>query len=298
MSRPVRIAIAQSTPLAIGADGAVYRREVLRFATEGADLVVHPELHLFSADAEERLDGRNRLLRARAISLDDMMLADLAEIAREAGVWLVPGSVCERGEDGRLFNTALVFSPEGERVAAYRKLFPWRPTEFYDPGDRFVTFDAPGLGRFGLSICYDAWFPEVARHLAWMGAEVILNVVKTTTPDRGHELVLARANSIINQTFTVSVNCPAPIGEGRSIVVDPEGDVVRQFDGGAEAAIVELDLDRVHEVRERGTAGVNRMWAQFSTTDAPLDLPLYAGRIDPTTWNPAPNPFTKEDTAP
>ncbi len=72
--------------------------------------------------------------------------------------------------------------------------------------------DLAGIGRVGLNICYDAWFPEVSRQLAWMGAEVILNVVKTTAPDRRQELVLAKANAIVNQVFVVSVNCAGPAG--------------------------------------------------------------------------------------
>lgn len=286
MPRLVRIAAVQAAPVPIGAGLDSYRADVQRAAAEGAQLVVHPELHLAGPEAAGDLEARNALLRETAVDLgdDSPLLAELGAIAREAGVWLVPGSLCERGEGGRVFNTAVAISPDGEVVARYRKIFPWRPTEFFDTGDAFVVFDAPGLGRFGLSICYDAWFPEVTRHLAWMGAEVVLNVVKTTSPDRGQELVLARANSIANQTFTVSVNCAAPVGEGLSIVVGPEGEVLREFGVEPELALVDLDLDRVAEVREHGTAGVNRMWSQFTSADAPLALPLYAGRIDPATW--------------
>jgi predicted amidohydrolase len=195
--------------------------------------------------------------------------------------------VCERGPAGELFNTAVVLSPQGELVASYRKIFPWRPYEPYVPGDRFVVFDMDDVGRFGLSICYDAWFPEVTRHLAWMGAEVVLNVVKTTTPDRAQELVLAQANSIVNQTFTVSVNCAGPIGEGRSLIVDPEGDIrLASADTSPAVLVATIDLDDVTRVREHGTAGFNRMWSQFLPSDPPLELPLYGGRIDPERWHP------------
>ena len=91
-------------------------------------------------------------------------------------MWLVPGSVYERGEGELVHNTCLVLSPEGELVASYRKVFPWQPHESSAPGDRFVTFDIPDVGRLGLSICYDGSFPETCRQLAWMGAEVVLQV--------------------------------------------------------------------------------------------------------------------------
>ncbi|TFD23438.1 carbon-nitrogen hydrolase family protein [Cryobacterium sp. TMS1-13-1] len=253
-----------------------------------------PELHLFGTEPAG-LEIRNDRLRASAVPLDGDLIAALGAIARRAGVWLLPGSICERGSAGELFNTAVVFSPQGDLVASYRKIFPWRPYEPHEPGDRFVVFDAPGIGRFGLSICYDAWFPEVTRHLAWLGAEVVLNIVKTTTPDRVQEVVLAQANSIVNQTFTVSVNCAGPVGEGRSLLVDPEGTILATSTDAAPTVLVRtLELDHVTRVRQHGTAGTNRMWEQFLPTDAPLDLPLYSGRIDPNRWTPSPVPTPLE----
>ncbi|MDJ0338953.1 carbon-nitrogen hydrolase family protein [Cryobacterium sp. PH31-O1] len=291
MARTVRISAVQAAPLPLSGPLDDFAAQVHRVVTDDptVQFVVFPELHLYGTETgpAATLQQRNDRLLASAVPLDDELIVALGAIAREAGVWLLPGSICERGPAGELYNTALVFSPQGELVASYRKIFPWRPYEPYEPGDRFVVFDAPGLGRFGLSICYDAWFPEVTRHLAWLGAEVILNVVKTTTPDRAQEVVLAQANSIVNQTFTVSVNCAGPLGEGRSLIVDPEGAILSESTDNESATLVHtLDLDRVALVREHGTAGTNRMWEQFLPTDAPLDLPLYAGRIDPHRWTP------------
>ena len=166
---------------------------------------------------------RTEVLQASAEPLDGPRVTELRQLAADLGIWLVPGSVCERGPEGQLFNTQLVLSPEGELAGYYRKIFPWRPFEPYDPGRPVHHRGPAGIGRAGLNICYDAWFPEVTRQLAWMGAEVILNVVKTTTPDREQELVLAQANAIVNQVFMVSVNCAGPTGKGLSIIVDPEG---------------------------------------------------------------------------
>lgn len=295
MARDLQIVGVQAPPLPIGSPLELFARDVraVRDAHPyaGVQLLVYPELHLFGPEAAAPED-RNALLDASAVTLDAPLIAELGAIAKQAGVWLVPGSVCERGPAGELYNTALVFSPSGELVARYRKIFPWRPFEPYTPGGEFVVFDIPAVGRLGLSICYDAWFPEVARHLAWMGAEAVVNIVKTTTPDRAQEVVLAQANSIFNQTFTVSINCAGPIGEGRSLVVDPEGAVLAAAPGADPAVLVEtIDLDRVVRVREAGTAGSNRMWDQFQPADAPLELPLYSGRIDPRRWAPvAPDP--------
>jgi predicted amidohydrolase len=284
----MRIAAVQATPQPIGAPLDVFAADLRRVlsGSEGVELVIYPELHLFGSE-EEAPERRNELLRRSAAPLDGPLVAELGAIARDAGVWLIPGSVCERGPAGELFNTALVFSPAGELVASYRKIFPWRPYEPYDPGDRFVVFDIDGVGRFGLSICYDAWFPEVTRHLGWMGAEAVLNIVKTTTPDRAQELVLARANSIVNQTFTVSVNCAGPIGKGQSLIVGPDGTVLRELGDDRLGVIVEtIDLDAVSRIHEEGTAGLNRIWDQFLPTDPALELPLYGGRIEAARWHP------------
>lgn len=291
VTRTLRIAAQQAAPLTIGSDLTTFDEEVRGLARH-ADLVVYPELHLFGSETLPDSE-RNARLRESAVPIDGELVARLGEIARNSGVWLIPGSICERGPKGELFNTAVVFGPSGELKARYRKVFPWRPFEPYDPGDRFIVFDLDDVGRIGLSICYDSWFPEVTRHLAWMGAEVVVNIVKTTTPDREQELVLARANSIANQTFTVSVNCAGPVGRGLSLIVDPEGNVLDATDDAEPAALIDsIDLARVQYVREHGTAGSNRMWSQFRPTDAPIELPLYAGRIDPERWQPRPTDTT------
>jgi formamidase len=192
----------------------------------------------------------------------------LGAIARRAGRWLCAGSIYERAGD-KLHNTALVFSPSGKLVARYRKLYPWMPFETCAPGDEPApVFDIPRVGRLGLMICYDGWYPEVARGLALRGAEVILHPTLTTTPDREEELVLARARAIENQCYVVNVNAAVEIGGGRSIAVDPEGRVLFLGGSGEEYLGEVLDLDRVQTVRAHGTRGLNRVLRQF-TEDSP-----------------------------
>ena len=133
-------------------------------------------------------------------------------LARKLGIWLIPGSLYERHE-GRVYNTAPVIDPQGLVVARYRKIFPFLPYEAgVSHGTELCVFDVPEVGRFGLSICYDQWFPEVSRGLAWRGAEVILHPTMTTTTDRAQELVLAQANAITNQCFFVGSVTPVTTG--------------------------------------------------------------------------------------
>ncbi|MEO5781121.1 carbon-nitrogen hydrolase family protein [Arthrobacter oryzae] len=287
MQRILPLIAVQAPPRLIGEPVKAFAAEVSSAVETHPDskLVVFPELHLFGDSFPDL--ARTEALQAAAEPLDGPRVNQLRELAADLGIWLVPGSVCERGPEGQLFNTQLVLSPRGELAAYYRKVFPWRPSEPYDPGDRFTTVDLDGIGRVGLNICYDAWFPEVSRQLAWMGAEVILNVVKTTTPDRRQELVLARANAIVNQLFVVSVNCAGPTGQGRSLIVDPEGNTIAEAHDDAPALLAaELDLAAVEHVRARGTEGSVRPWSQFHSGEPAIELPIYQGRIDPDTWAP------------
>ncbi|MFC7766819.1 carbon-nitrogen hydrolase family protein [Leucobacter soli] len=254
-------------------------------AHPGVDMLVYPELHLCGTE-HLPTDERAAALERAAVPLDGSFVAELGSIAAKHGVWLCPGSIGERGPQGEFFNTQLLFDPSGALREAYRKMFPWRPFEPHRPGTEFAVQDLDGRGVAGLSICYDAWFPEHARQLAWLGADLVLNVVKTTTPDREQELVLARANAIVNQNVVASVNCAAPVGRGRSIVVDAEGFTIAEAGVGEQTLVFDFDPARVAELRERGTMGSNRMWAQFREDDNPIPLPLYAGRIDPMTWAP------------
>jgi predicted amidohydrolase len=81
-------------------------------------------------------------------------------------------------------------------------MYPFEPYEQgVTPGEEFCVFDIPEVGRFGVSICYDMWFPETTRTLAWMGAEVILHPTMTGTIDRDAELAIVRASAVTNQVY-------------------------------------------------------------------------------------------------
>lgn len=288
MSRPLPLVLAQQPACRAGdltGFAADLRQRIPSGCTE--PLVLYPELHLCGGPDGDP-DAVRAAMAETAEPLDGPRDRALAELAGDLRVWLAPGTVYERGQDGHIYNTAVVYSPAGQRVASYRKVFPWRPYETTAAGSEFVVFDIGGVGRIGLSICYDAWFPESTRHLAWMGAELVLNLVRTATADREQELVLARANAITNQVFVASLNAAAPAGVGRSLLVDPEGRARGETADAEPATLTDvLDLDEATRVRREGTAGLNRMWDQFGTDDSALALPLYDGKIDPGTWNPS-----------
>ena len=247
----------------------------LRSTFDGLQLVVAPELHLMALTS---------LVNAAGLPTDEELAVDvpgelterLGALARETELWLIPGSVFER-VDGGVANTALVLSPAGELVASYRKCFPWQPYETSRPGTRTVCFDIDGIGRFGLAICHDGAFPEIFRSLAWQGAEAIFQLVLTETSDREAETVVARASAIMNQVAVVNVNAAAPIGNGRSLVIDPEGAVRYEAGVSEEVLTAVLDLDQVERVRKRGSFGINRLWDEMDRVGPGLELPLYGG---------------------
>jgi predicted amidohydrolase len=195
-------------------------------------------------------------------------------IAREHGFWLVPGSIYERAGD-KIYNTAPVIDPDGKVVTRHRKIYPFTPYENgVASGDRHTVFDVPSVGRFGVSICYDMWFPEAIRALAWMGAEVILHPSLTNTIDREVEVSIARANAAMNQCYFVDLNCSGNLAYGRSCVFGPGGETVHVAGTSREIIALELDLDHVAAVRERGWHGLGQPLKSFRDID--VSYPCYA----------------------
>ena len=240
-------------------------------------LFVWPELYLSALGPFGSSAQRGYSVEKIAETIPGPLTDRLCKLAARLKVWLIPGSFYEHGDDERVYNTAIAISPAGAIVARYRKCFPWRPWEKTAAGNEFVVFDIDGVGRAGLMICYDGWFPEVARHLAWMGAEVILQPTATSTSDRAQELVLARANAIVNQVYIVNPNMGGRPGPGRSIIVDPEGHPLQIAGDGEEYQTEVLDLNAVRRLRKFGSVGLNRMWSQLEEEGAELKLPMYGG---------------------
>ncbi len=157
-----------------------------------------------------------------------------------------------------------MINPSGEIVGRYHKQFPFLPYEQgVEPGTEFLVFDVPHVGRFGLSICYDMWFPETSRTLAAMGAEVILHPSLTNTIDRRIELDIVRATAAMNQCYVFDVNGVGDGGYGLSIVAGPSGGTVYQAGEGVEAFPIQLNLDQVRWEREHGILGLGQVLKSF-----------------------------------
>ncbi|MFJ7155371.1 carbon-nitrogen family hydrolase [Streptomyces sp. NPDC101118] len=240
------------------ADRRLRAAELVR-GQAGSDLVVLPELWPTGAFAYE-------LFEAEAEPLEGPTHAVMAAAARDAGVWLHAGSVVERAADGRMYNTSLVYAPDGELAATYRKIhrfgFDKGEAVMMGAGTDLVTLPAGGL-TLGLSTCYDLRFPELYRGLVDAGATAL--VVSAGWPERRREhwTVLARARAIENQAYVLAL---AEAGthagvemSGHSLVVDPWGEVLAEAGAGEEVLVVELDPEKVAVTREQFPALKDRV---------------------------------------
>ena len=196
------------------------------------------------------------------------------ELARKHEVWLVPGSMFVR-RGGRVYNHAVVISPAGDIVGRYDKMFPFRPFEAgVTGGTDFLIFDVPHVGRFGLSICYDIWFPETTRQLTSAGVEVLIHLVLTGTTDRQAELAIVQATAAMFQCYVVDVNGLDAGGVGRSLVADPTGNVVYQAGEIPTIFPIMLDLGLVRQVRANGANGLGQVLKSWR--DRSASFPVYA----------------------
>jgi predicted amidohydrolase len=231
---------------------------VARAAATGADLVLLPE--------KWNGLGSHEILSNVAESLEGGETVDaMSRWARTHGITLVGGSIAERREGReKLSNTCVVFDPQGEIAAVYRKIHMfdvevggvvYRESESEEPGDRPFACGVEGW-RLGLTVCYDLRFPELYRILAVEGAELVtVPAAFTLYTGKDHWELLLRARAVENQCYVVAANqwgvVEGKASYGRSSIVDPWGVVLAQAPD--EDGIVSAELDREHMERIRRT---------------------------------------------
>jgi predicted amidohydrolase len=240
-------------------------RLVREAAAAGAELIALPEKWNLLAGGRE--------LTAGAEPLTGESLAAARHWARELGVHLLAGSIAERVEDDDLLrNTSVLIDPDGELVAAYRKLHmfdvevggvSYRESEHERGGDEIVVAPA-GPFEVGLTVCYDLRFPELFRILAVRGARLFtVPSAFTAATGRDHWEVLLRARAIENQTFVLAPNQfgeapPHYSSYGRSAIVDPWGVVLAEAPDAETFVVAELDLAAQERIRSTLPSLANR----------------------------------------
>mgnify|MGYP000267240296 FL=1 len=189
-----------------------------------------------------------------------------SRLAADHGIYLVSGSMPERDEEGRIYNTSYVFDRKGHQIGKHRKMHLFdidikggqyfKESDTLTPGDQVTVFDTE-FGRMGLCICYDFRFPELARLMVDKGAQVIIvpAAFNMTTGPLHWELMF-RQRAVDNQVYTIGAAPARDLNAGyhswgHSIAADPWGKVLMEMEEKPAVKVVELELDEVKKVREQ-----------------------------------------------
>lgn len=253
-----------------------HNREVLAahirdLASRGAELIVNQELH----DSLYFCQTENVDMFDLAIPIPSETTDFYASIAKETNTVIVT-SLFERRAPGLYHNTAVVFEKDGTIAGMYRKMhIPDDPAYYekfyFTPGDLgFEPIDT-SLGRLGVLVCWDQWYPEAARLMAMKGAEIMIypTAIGWESSDTKEEqarqrqawMIVQRAHAVANGLPVVTVNRVGhevdPSGMtngilfwGSSFVAGPQGELLYEAPETKEAcAIVEIDMKRSEQVR-------------------------------------------------
>lgn len=272
MERILKTGIIQQRNVADINDNRLRLRDkMLRLAADGAQLIVNQELHdsLYFCQTEdvEMFD--------LAASIPSPVTDFYGTVARETGTVIVT-SLFERRAPGLYHNTAVVFERDGSIAGTYRKMhIPDDPAYYekfyFTPGDLGFAPIQTSVGRLGVLVCWDQWYPEAARLMALNGAEVLIYPTaigweSTDTPDEKQRqreawVTIQRAHAIANGVPVVSVNRVGfeadPSGAtggiqfwGSSFIAGPQGEFIYRAPDNVEAmAIIDVNLSRSEQVR-------------------------------------------------
>ncbi len=245
--------------------------KIHRLAREGAELVVLQELHdsLYFCQVES-VDNFDL-----AVGIPSDVTDTYAEAARSAGVVLVT-SLFERRAAGLYHNTAVVFERDGSIAGKYRKMhIPDDPAYYekfyFTPGDLGFEPIQTSVGRLGVLVCWDQWYPEAARLMAMRGAEMLIypTAIGWESSDSNDEkmrqreawVTVQRGHAVANGLPVITVNRvghePDPSGAtggiqfwGTSFVAGPQGEFIYRAPDDTEAeAVIDVDLRRSEQVR-------------------------------------------------
>ena len=272
MKENLRIGIIQQqNSSSVEANRRRLASKIRQLAADGAQLIVNQELH----DSLYFCQTEDTNLFDLAIDLNGESVEFYAELAKETGVVLVT-SLFERRTAGLYHNTAIVFDRDGSEAGRYRKMhIPDDPAYYekfyFTPGDLgFEPIDT-SLGRLGVLVCWDQWYPEAARLMALKGAEILIypTAIGWESSDSEEEkrrqreawITVQRGHAVANGLPVVAVNRvghePDPSGAtggitfwGSSFVVGPQGEFLYQASTEEEdTSIIDIDCRRSEHVR-------------------------------------------------
>ncbi|MBJ2187412.1 MAG: carbon-nitrogen hydrolase [Muribaculaceae bacterium] len=242
-----------------------------RLAAMGAKLIVNQELHdgLYFCQTES-VDNFDQ-----AVSLDSESTEFYSNLAKRLGVVIVT-SLFERRAPGLYHNTAVVFDADGSEAGRYRKMhIPDDPAYYekfyFTPGDLGFKPVQTSVGKLGVLVCWDQWYPEGARLMALAGADMLIYPTaigwesSDTDEEKSRQLeawvTVQRGHAVANGLPVVTVNRtghePDPSGAtngiqfwGNSFVAGPQGEFLFRAPSDTEVeAVIDVDLGRSEQVR-------------------------------------------------
>ncbi|XP_077498111.1 omega-amidase NIT2-like [Amblyomma americanum] len=231
--------------------------QIKKAAASGAKLVCLPECFGFPYGVQ--------YFPKYAESIPGETSEMLSKAAKENGVYLIGGSMAET-EDGKLYNTCLVYGPDGKMLAKHRKLhlfdidipgkITFKESDCFTAGSSLTTFDTPYC-KVGLGICYDLRFAQMAQLYAKQGCKLLFypGAFNMTTGPLHWEL-LQRGRAVDNQVYVASASPARDEGAsyvawGHSMLVDPLGKVVASADAAEDLVIGDVDLEHLQSVRNQ-----------------------------------------------
>ena len=269
--RILKVGIIQQANTADHSDNKRRLKEAIRrVASEGAELVVLQELHngLYFCQTED-VDTFDQ-----AESIPGESTREFGELARELGIVLVL-SLFERRAAGLYHNTAVVMERDGSIAGMYRKMhIPDDPAYYekfyFTPGDLGFEPIETSVGRLGVLVCWDQWYPEAARLMALSGADLLIypTAIGWESSDESGEQtrqsdawqLVQRGHAVANGLPVVTVNRVGHEADssgqtrgitfwGRSFVAGPQGELLAELDQSETTRVIEIDLARSERVR-------------------------------------------------
>lgn len=263
--------IQQHNTGSVGDNRQRLAQKIRLLAADGAQLIVNQELHdsLYFCQVE---DVDNCSL---AVPIPGDVTEFYSRLARETGTVLVT-SLYERRAPGLYHNTAVVFDTDGSMCGKYRKMhIPDDPAYYekfyFTPGDLGFEPIPTSLGKLGVLVCWDQWYPEAARLMALAGAEILIYPTaigweSSDTAEEKHRqrdawITVQRGHAIANGLPLVAVNRvghePDPSGQtngidfwGSSFVCGPQGEIIFEAPCDSECqAVIDVDMQRSEQVR-------------------------------------------------
>ncbi|TPX17581.1 uncharacterized protein E0L32_012115 [Thyridium curvatum] len=277
LKQPVRLACVQLNATADKADNLRRAHDrVLESARNGAKIVVLPECFNGVYGCAHFPKYAEELLPSPPTREQSPSFHALSAVAREAGVYLIAGSipelvVAEEEEEGaaeakkRYYNTSLTFDPSGSLIATHRKVhlfdidipgkFTFRESDVLSPGNKLTVVDLPEYGKVGVAICYDIRFTEMALVAARRGAFALVypGAFNLTTGPL-HWRLQGQARAMDNQLYVALCSPARDMASdfhayGHSMVVDPMAQVLAEAGEAEDIVYADLTGDKIEETR-------------------------------------------------